>query len=220
MDGRKLLVLFAVAEVFVPLTSPPVFSTAIPDDSFAARTCGTTKFVPYGFLPGHRSNHAAPTDSGTHAWPTVRFRPLCATFQQYKDLQTFKHRLIQKHPTLPFELHLQPASQGVQSSVDGQKQWDQAHKLPDQESKAVQPPAVQAIHTNDPRCALAMATHHWSDQAVQTGAESASLMTARPIPGRPGPSRPRRASPAGLPAILVPTRQSTPRPAIPNGTHT
>ncbi|KAH7984404.1 hypothetical protein HPB52_020367 [Rhipicephalus sanguineus] len=49
------------------------------------------------------------------------------------------------------------------SSMDEQKQWE----LLDNESKAVQRPALQTIQTNDPRCAQAVASHCWSNRAVQ-----------------------------------------------------
>ncbi|KAL1415196.1 hypothetical protein MTO96_006871 [Rhipicephalus appendiculatus] len=50
------------------------------------------------------------------------------------------------------------------SSMDGQKQLE----LPDHESKAVQPPAMQTIQC---AAAQAVASHRWSDSAVQAYGE-------------------------------------------------
>ncbi|KAH7984401.1 hypothetical protein HPB52_020364 [Rhipicephalus sanguineus] len=53
------------------------------------------------------------------------------------------------------------------SSVDEHKQWE----FSDIESNAVQPPAAQAIQTNDSRCSQALASHRWSYQAFQARVE-------------------------------------------------
>uniref|UniRef100_A0A224YAX0 Uncharacterized protein n=1 Tax=Rhipicephalus zambeziensis TaxID=60191 RepID=A0A224YAX0_9ACAR len=61
------------------------------------------------------------------------------------------------------------------SGTDEKKQWE----LPDHESEAVQPPAVQTIPTNDPRCAQAVASHRWFDSAFQADAEVSQLHGTR-----------------------------------------